>query len=403
VALGLAAAMYLNASVYLQWLPAQSDLRINLAGARDILRGVSPYHDAIPIWADRVHLLPATLVLLFGPLAALPEPVARAVFFLGNQCLWLAAAGLLIWALAPRRERLAWYAGALVFGAAYWPWQESIRFGQQDGLIVLLFVASLAAAAARRDATAGVALGVALVVKPLSIWLPLVYLLHGRWKTLLVAGIAAAGLAAITLPFTGIDPWLHFARVELPAMLPGTVRGTNIPLPSLHARFFVDRDALSDGEAAPVLGAISALNAAANVLGLLVFARLGLSRRGAPRCRWLLDFALGLTFTLLLAPMAWQHYASWLAIAFFVLALPDVWRPLPTVGRIATGVLAGCAFLLLGLEDGRLVRLLGPLIDRWPAVLAFYAAGLLCLAGALAVARFGAHAAGRHDAGPAPA
>jgi hypothetical protein len=152
-----------------------------------------------------------------------------------------------------------------------------------------------------------------------------------------------------------------------------------------------------------VLGAISALNAAANLLGLLVIARLSLSRRGAPRRRWLLDFALGLTFTLLLAPMAWQHYASWLAIAFFVLALPDVWRPLPTVRRVAMGALAGCAFLLLGLEDGRLVRLLGPLIDRWPAVLAFYAAGLLCLAGALALARFGAHAAGRNDTGAAPA
>jgi hypothetical protein len=156
------------------------------------------------------------------------------------------------------------------------------------------------------------------------------------------------------------------------------------------------------------MAVIGALNSAANLLGLLLVARLGVrqlrGRREAPaapaapaeaapderrRRAWLLDAATGLTLTLLLAPMAWQHYASWLVIAFFVLALPAVWRPLGPGARAAAAALAGCAFLLLGLEDSQLLRLLSPLVDRWPAVLAFYAAGLLAMAGALAVARFG--------------
>ena len=86
--------------------------------------------------------------------------------------------------------------------------------------------------------------------------------------------------------------------------------------------------------------------------------------------------------------MAWQHYASWLTIAFFVLALPEVWRPLGRGARIGAAGLAGAAFLLLGLEDSHLLRLLAPLVGQWPAVLAWYAAGLLAMAGALAVARF---------------
>ena len=229
------------------------------------------------------------------------------------------------------------------------------------------------------------------MVKPLSIWLPLIYLLHGRWRALLVAGLTAGALALATLPFTGWEPWWHFVRVELPAMLPGTVRGTNIPLPSLHARMFVGRESLGDGEAAPTLGIIAALNGAANLLGLLFVARLGLRRSGTPAGRrrdWLLDASLGLTLTLLLAPMAWQHYASWLVIAYFVLALPEVWRPLGVGARLGAATLAGLAFLLLSLEDSQLLRLMTPIVDHWPAALAFYTAGLLCLAAALAVSRF---------------
>ncbi len=188
------------------------------------------------------------------------------------------------------------------------------------------------------------ALGLALVVKPLSIWLPLCYLIHGRWRALAMAGVTGAALALATLPVTGWEPWGHFLGVELPAMLPGTVRGTNIPLPSLHARMFVGREALGNGEPAPTLAIISALNGARTLLGLLLVGHLALRRSGTAAGRrrdWLLDASLGLTLTLLLAPMAWQHYASWLCIAFFVLALPGVWRPLGRGARVASGALAG--------------------------------------------------------------
>jgi Glycosyltransferase family 87 len=395
VFLAVAVAAYVNASLYLQWVPRQPDLLVNLRGARDLLAGTLPYHDAIPVWADRVHLLPVTLVLLFGPLAALGDDPARVLFFLLNQALWLLAVATLVRRLAPAGQRWGWGAAGLMFGATFWPWQEAIRFGQQDGLLILLFVISILAAGRGREGVAGLALGVALVVKPLSIWLPLIYLAHRRWRTLLVAGATGAVLTLATLPVSGLEPWLHFVRVEVPAMLPGTVRGTNIPLPSLHARMFVGREALGDGEAAPTLGVISALNSAANVLGLLLVAHLALRRPGGegkgetgPQRAWLLDASLGLTLTLLLAPMAWQHYASWLTIAFFVLALPEVWCPLGRGARIGAGGLAGVAFLLLGLEDSHLLRLLAPLVGQWPAVLAWYAAGLLAMAGALAVARF---------------
>jgi hypothetical protein len=176
------------------------------------------------------------------------------------------------------------------------------------------------------------------------------------------------------------------------------VRGTNVPLASLHARFFVSREALSDGEPAPRNAAIVALNLAAAALGLLLMRLLYLKRDPDPARGWLLDASIGLTLTLLLAPFAWQHYASWLTLAFLVLALPVVWRPLAAVPRLSLSLLAGVAFLLLSLEDGHLVHLLSPLLDRWPGVMALYPAGLLALLGALLVPRLAVPA----DAGGAP-
>jgi hypothetical protein len=392
VVAGLAAAAYVNASVFLTWPPAQTDLYINLRAAQELSAGVLPYHDEIPVWADRVHHLPVTLVLLFGPLAALPPALAGLAFFAGNQVLWLAGIGLLAWRFAPASSRALWIVGALALGAAFWPWQESIRFGQQDGLLVFLFAVALTAAARGRDRWAGIALGLAFIVKPLSIWLPLIFLLHRRWRALLAAGVTGAVVVLATLPLTGTESWLHFVWVELPAMLPGTVRGTNIPLASLHARFFVEAASLSDGEAAPRLAAIGALNLGATVLGLLLVLHLAVERgraNGEAVRRWLLDFSLGLTLTLLLAPMAWQHYASWLSIAFVVITLPFVWLPVGSAARAAAGVLAGMSFLLLSLEDGRLTRLLAPLVEHWPAALAAYPLGLLCLGAAIVALRFG--------------
>jgi hypothetical protein len=296
--------------------------------------------------------------------------------------------GLLIRRLVPAAQRPAWYAGALVFGAVYWPWQEAIRFGQQDGLLLLLFVLSITAIAGGRERTAGVALGLALVVKPLSVWLPLAYLLHGKWRALVVAALCAAALALATLPFTGWAPWWHFLRVELPDMLPGTVRGTNIPLASVHARFFVGREALGNGDPAPTLAVISAFNAAASLVALLVVCRMRLHREPDMRRAWMLDAAMGLTLTLLLAPMAWQHYASWLCIAFLVLALPAIWQPLGRLERAALAGLSGAGFFLLSLNDDQLLHVLAPVVARWPAAISFYALGLVCVAGALAVARF---------------
>ena len=55
--------------------------------------------------------------------------------------------------------------------------------------------------------------------------------------------------------------------------------------------------------------------------------------------------------------------------------------------RVASAVLGAAGFLLLSLDDGRLIDYLQPIVDRWPAAMAFYTLGLVSLAGALLVPR----------------
>ena len=200
----------------------------------------------------------------------------------------------------------------------------------------------------------------------------------------------------MALPWSGIESWRVQLTEQLPDMLPGSVRSTNIPLAALHARFFVGRESLGTGESAPAYLIIRALNAGASVAGLILLARLWVHRprrredtAGAGRV-WLLDGAIGLLLTVALAPYAWQHYASWLVICFAALASPRVWVPLSEMARAGVALLSGSAFFLLCLEDGQLLRLVTPLVERWPGVMAFYPVGLLCLGAALVVARFGA-------------
>src|SRR5436190_8375022 len=149
--LAIAAAVYVHVSVFQRWPPFQIDFQVNLAAARELLAGHVPYRNDVPVWDDRVHQLPTTLAVLFGPLTLLPPDLAATLFFLGNQACWVAGVWLFIRRLVAPQHRTLWFAGALALGATFWPWQESINFGQPDGLLFLLFVWSMTAVAAGRE------------------------------------------------------------------------------------------------------------------------------------------------------------------------------------------------------------------------------------------------------------
>lgn len=200
----------------------------------------------------------------------------------------------------------------------------------------------------RGEWIAGLAVGIATVVKVFPIVLVPWFLLTRRSKAAAGAVVGAAVLALVTLPITGILPWLQYPTVLANLSAPANTTDTLAPTVWL---------AESIGfTAARLIVTVAAL-------GLMTWAAL---RLDATR-----SFAIAVVVSVLVAPAVYHHYLAllvlplilglsagvpirWLAAAYLLMwggqqaALGDLaWlvnRGLPTAGSL---------ILLLGLMLGR--------------------------------------------------
>lgn len=166
--------------------------------------------DAIP-WFAMIYLPP--LAWLVAPLALLPLPLALACW-----TTLLIGLTLLAWRLvAPRASRLARWT-ALAAMLAVFPVVYGIILGQ----VVIVELAEIAALwwflSRGRELAAGILL-VALVFKPhLAILVPVVLLVIGRWRAVVVGAAGFALIAAVAIVTTGIDGLHEYAvRLSSPA------------------------------------------------------------------------------------------------------------------------------------------------------------------------------------------
>jgi|GEM_PF-2943300 len=389
ILLMLAAASYWNGAILdpLQFR-GFPDYVTQMKGARKLLAGALPYDPSIRVWTD-VNLPPITLLLLFAPFARLSELAGKLAYFGLNHLAFFAGLGVLLIAIRPGEPTApalpALPAGkpcgdepgqalsreyamppalpaTLLIAAAltFEPWHDSLRLGQQNG-IVFCFLAIAAAALVRgREALSGIALALALIGKPSSALLGIYFLFAGRWRAALAA--AAMGLAAFlaTLPWTGLESWRFYLLQKAPEILAGTPQQSNVALLALHARLFLPADALSSFDAMPALPVAQLLTRAAQVLGLLALWRL--VRPDRPRDDWrgtYLEFGVALVLSLSLVGHAWQSYVTWLIIALAPLADPEVWAAVPGAARGWLVALAGFCYAAIALDDVALYKVVG--------------------------------------------
>jgi Glycosyltransferase family 87 len=155
---------------------------------------------------------PPTMSLLMLPLAGLAPQTARLIWTLLGAALLLGGLALLARGLAlPAR----WGLWALPLALLYAPVTENLLAGQV--YLMLFFLLCVAFWGLARpdniqipDFAAGAALGLMLILKVAGIWLWPLLLVAGRWRVLGWAGVFAAGLALISLPFIGITAWRNF-------------------------------------------------------------------------------------------------------------------------------------------------------------------------------------------------
>jgi glycosyl transferase family 87 len=304
------------------------DFRFYWTAARQLLDGQSIYSaqqlaGPYPPQGQEGFLYPPPLAALVTPLARLfpNDPLPGLWIWSGLAAVVLVATVL---ALA-RSEDLgarfpivrgnwAW----LLVGAAFAlpPVMDELVNGN-----VHLFIAGLMAVAwlgLRRhdsagDRAAGIAIGIVTVIKLFPALLLVWLALRGRWRPIGWAMAGAAALSLVTLPITGIQPWLDYPTVLANMGAPIDVSASLSPTVWLE----------------PLLGfGVARIVVTVAVLAILAW----VARRADERT----GYAAAIVLALLVTPALWTHYLSILVV--------------PLLLALATGVsplLVGAAYVLL--------------------------------------------------------
>jgi hypothetical protein len=225
------------------------DLYTFRAAARAMMVGADPYDVAnIPRYAGDVevgnihnYLYAPYFALAMRPLAWLPPEAASRIWFALNLFLYIAALGLMLfalrWRLTPRSFMVV-AVGAVLFP----PLRTTLIIGQST--ILLLFILALSLFLLRQDRPllSGLIFSLGLF-KPHLFPLLLFFLLYRRWRWLFGAGL---GMLLLNLPlFNWLDNWVGaavttraanlavdqcFQMVSLTSLLPCTLNGPEAAL-----------------------------------------------------------------------------------------------------------------------------------------------------------------------------
>jgi len=291
------------------------------------------------------NLDPPVLAVLLWPLAGLDVLTAYHVFALLNAVL---VVGSVIVVADRLRVRQAWAMVAVAAVALSAPLQSTVALGQVYGLLTAALTAAWLAARQGRLGWAGVALGLAVAIKPSLAPLLLWPVGQRRWPTLFAALGAGAVATAVGIAAAGWSDTVDWLRLLRAVRVSGFL--DNDSLAALAVRFHLP----------PWLGCL----VAAGLLAITVYR----ARRRPELALWSITSA-----ALLLAPIAWNNYLVLLAPSVPVLLAAGRWRA--AVPLIALPVVGIEWVLLVPPGDSILSRLAlslycGMLLVHW-AVLTF--------------------------------
>jgi hypothetical protein len=311
---------------------------------------------------------PPTMSVLMLPLAGLAPQPARLIWTLLGL-VWLLS-GLLLLARGLALPML-WGLWAMPLALLYAPVAENLWAGQVYLLLFFLLCAvfwglaqaddgrwtmddialwivhrpSSIVSVGKRDAVAGLALGLMLALKFAGAWLWPLLLLAGRWRAVAWAGLFAVSSMLISLPLIGGSVWASFFAL-LPNSLtdPRRTVAAYQTITSLFSHLFVHDARWNPRPLADAPWLASALTAGVWLGALALSARWA---RDADQSRPLAialcmalvvtnaPFAEGYHYTLLLLPLlvagwwAWYARQSWRAWAILALAALLLGAPLP--------------------------------------------------------------------------
>ena len=246
------------------------------------------------------YLYPPFLAVLVAPLTAIFSDFGSAMYLwatLGVAAL-VATELLLGVRRSLSRQALILVVGATLALAAV---GFELVMGNVHLFLVALFVVAwlgIERGTQRGAAVAGVAIGVAALVKVFPAVLIIWFVLTRRYRAAVSAAVTMLVLAVLTVPFVGIDAWLDYPKVL-----------ANLGAPA---------DAWSSIAPAQILGELIGAGVARLVVGALALAALVWSSR---RMDAALGFATAVAVSIVIVPTMYPHYLALLVAPLLLLAL----------------------------------------------------------------------------------
>lgn len=143
------------------------------------------------------------------PVARLDYTNARIVWTIVSAACLAAAVGWLAWRL---HFRGPWLPGFIAYALAFQPAQENFDLGQVYTMLLLGMVVVWEGYRRRRDALAGVPLGVMSLLKLAGLPLWPLFAAQGMGRALTWAAAAAAALVLLPMAWIPLSSWLYYAQ-----------------------------------------------------------------------------------------------------------------------------------------------------------------------------------------------
>jgi hypothetical protein len=161
---------------------------------------------------------PPPLAVACLPLAYL-QPMSARHLWIWLNVLFLGLAIALIATQLSKPPRLLTISALTALFTLAAPARDQFFLGQLYALLLLLHAVGWRAYTRGHDATAGTALGLAMVLKVSGWPIGLLMIAQRRWTAVGWAIVAALGVAIVTLPWVGVDAWRAEVLTGVPKVL----------------------------------------------------------------------------------------------------------------------------------------------------------------------------------------
>jgi Glycosyltransferase family 87 len=245
---------------------------------------------------------PLTAVLIL-PVASMSLDDAQTVLVTTSNILLVASVAIVILTLGPSRLLVL---AAFVIFATYEAMFDSLRLGNVDALIVFCLALSFLALRRGRPWLIGAPLAAAAILKMSPVIVIGYFAFRREWRVLAGALLGSACVLVLSLAVAGPQNHVTFVRETLPLLSKGSTFYDNISLGGALARWWFGptswyyEDEVSDWPL--TLRALSLVLTAAIVLGAYA-----VSRRDREA-----GFMLATAVAVLVAPISWSFYPTWL-------------------------------------------------------------------------------------------